>query len=188
LPPIASLVKHAQAVALCVGLYSLSQLSSATEFLEMGRAQHRSAHVAQVVQGIINYARWPQPSQQLNLCIVAPTEYADLLWQNQLAATLYLIHVQRMLIDNPQLEEDCQAIYLGKADSEQRRTLFNRVAGKPILTITESSQGCSEGSLFCLKIADEHVGFQVNLDAVARSGIRIHPNVLRLGKRLGSQQ
>jgi hypothetical protein len=41
--------------------------------------------------------------------------------------------------------------------------------------------------MFCLGISDEHVGFKVNLDAVARSGIRVHPNVLQLGKRAGPQ-
>ncbi|MCU1717531.1 YfiR family protein [Pseudomonas sp. 5P_3.1_Bac2] len=154
---------------------------------EHNRALQRESNVANVVHGILNYARWPQTPRPLNLCIVAPTEYADLLWQQPKMSSAYQIHVKRLLVDNPKLESECQAIYIGVMEPQQRRLLFSQLIGKPVLSISESSQGCNEGSLFCLNIRDEHVGFKVNLDAVARSGVRIHPNVLQLGQRAGSQ-
>lgn len=163
----------------CLGAATLAQAQPS----EQDRAQSRESNVANVVQGILNYARWPQPPKPLNLCVVAPTQYADLLLQQSNLASVYEVNVERLLIDSPLLEDQCQAVYIGIVATEQRRELFNRLIGKPILSITEDNQGCGEGSLFCLNISDEHVAFQVNLDAVARSGVRIHPNVLYLGKR-----
>ena len=119
--------------------------------------------------------------------MIAPTEYADLLWQNHELESRLPVQAKRLLIDSPLLETDCEAVYLGVIEESQRIELFSRLVGKPILTISEASQACSEGSLFCLGISAEHVAFKVNLDAVARSGIRIHPNVLQLGKRAGPQ-
>ena len=147
----------------------------------------RANQVAHVVHGILSYARWPQQHDTLRLCVIAPTEYADLLWQNHELESRQPVQAKRLLIDSPLLETDCEAVYLGVIEDSQRLALFNRLVGKPILTISETNQACSEGSLFCLGISDEHVGFKVNLDAVARSGIRIHPNVLQLGRRAGPQ-
>jgi hypothetical protein len=148
----------------------------------------RAGKVAQVVHGILSYARWPQPLQPLRLCVIAPTEYADLLWQNHELESHQPVEAKRLLVKNPNLETDCDAVYLGVVEDSQRQALFRRLIGKPVLTISESSQDCSDGSLFCLKISDDHVGFNINLDAVARSGVRIHPNVLKLGQHPGSPE
>jgi hypothetical protein len=185
LPPIRSLAQYVAGFVLGAGLSSFAVAQGPAP--EQSRAALRESNVANVVHGILNYTRWPQPSQTLNLCIVAPTEYADLLWQQPSLNSAYEIKTKRLLIDSPDLESQCQAVYIGVMAPPQRRQLFSRLTGKPILSISEQSQGCNEGSLFCLNISDAHVGFQVNLDAVARSGVRIHPNVLQLGKRAGAQ-
>ncbi len=170
----------------CILLAILPALAQA-EPTSADRATLRATQVAHVVHGILSYARWPQQPQILRLCVIAPTEYADLLWQNHELESRQPVQAKRLLVDSPLLETDCEAVYLGVIEDGQRTSLFTRLIGKPILTISETSLACSEGSLFCLSISDEHVGFKVNLDAVARSGIRIHPNVLQLGKREGSQ-
>ena len=161
--------------------------STPAEHTPAESATLRASKVAHVVHGILSYARWPQPLQPLRLCVIAPTEYADLLWQNHELESHQPVQAKRLLVDNPNLETDCDAVYLGVVEDSQRLALFKRLVGKPILTISESNQDCSDGSLFCLNISDDHVGFNVNLDAVARSGIRIHPNVLQLGKRTDPQ-
>lgn len=181
-----SVFMRANRNVLCTVLLTLwSALTQAESTPES--ATLRATQVAQVVHGILSYARWPQQPQSLRLCVIAPTEYADLLWQNHELESRLPVQAKRLLIDSPLLETDCEAVYLGVIEESQRIELFSRLVGKPILTISEASQACSEGSLFCLGISDEHVAFKVNLDAVARSGIRIHPNVLQLGKRAGPQ-
>lgn len=147
----------------------------------------RAAKVANAVHGILGYTRWPQQPAIVRLCVVAPTEYADLLWQANALESSQPVEARRLLVDDPQLEHDCEAIYLGVLPEQQRQALYTRLVGKPILTISETAQECSDGSLFCLSIADEHVAFRVNLDSVARSGLRIHPNVLQLGRRSEAQ-
>jgi hypothetical protein len=37
--------------------------------------------------------------------------------------------------------------------------------------------------MFCLKMRDDHVAFQINIDAVSRGGVRVNPQVLQLGQR-----
>lgn len=146
-------------------------------------ADQRAKSVTQVVLGILSYARWPVEPAQLRLCIVGPTEYTDDLVKGTTQATGRPVTVRRLLADNPTIAGECDAVYIGKLTSEERSRLYASLAGRPVLSISEGDDPCTVGSLFCLRVSDEQVSFEVNLDSVARSGVRIHPSVLQLSRR-----
>ncbi len=147
------------------------------------RAEQRAESVTQVVLGILSYARWPVEPAQVQLCIVGPTQYTDDLVKGTTQATGRPVTVQRVLADHPSIATDCNAIYIGRLTHDERTRLFASLIGKPVLSISEGGDQCTVGSLFCLRVADEQVSFEVNLDSVARSGVRIHPSVLQLSRR-----
>ncbi|MDB6443249.1 MULTISPECIES: YfiR family protein [Pseudomonas] len=147
------------------------------------RAEQRAESVTQVVLGILSYARWPVEPTQLQLCIVGPTQYTDDLVKGTAQATGRPVTVQRLLADHPGIATDCNAVYVGRLTSEERTRLYASLIGKPVLSISEGGDPCTVGSLFCLRVGDEQVSFEVNLDSVARSGVRIHPSVLQLSRR-----
>ncbi|MGF6090091.1 YfiR family protein [Pseudomonas sp. 18173] len=149
----------------------------------VGMADQRAKAVTQVVLGILSYARWPVEPSLLRLCLVGPTEYTDDLVKGTTQATGRPVAVQRLLADNPSIVGDCDAVYIGKLTGEERSRLFAALTGHPVLSISESDEQCTVGSLFCLRVSDEQVSFEVNLDSVARSGVRIHPSVLQLSRR-----
>lgn len=146
-------------------------------------ADQRAISVTQVVLGILSYARWPVEPAQLRLCVVGPTEYTDDLLKGTSQATGRPVTVQRLLADNPSIVTECDAVYIGKLTGEERSRLFTSLTGRPVLSISESDDQCTVGSLFCLRVSDDQVSFEVNLDSVARSGVRIHPSVLQLSRR-----
>ncbi|KNH26700.1 hypothetical protein ACS77_15590 [Pseudomonas syringae] len=147
------------------------------------KADQRARSVTQVVLGILSYARWPVEPQQLRLCIVGPTEYTDDLLKGTTQATGRPVTVRRLLADNPAIAGECDAVYIGKLTSDERSRLFASLTGRPVVSISEGGDQCTVGSLFCLRVGDEQVSFEVNLDSVARSGVRIHPSVLQLSRR-----
>ena len=146
-------------------------------------ADQRAKAVTQVVLGILSYARWPVEPAQLRLCVVGPTEYTDDLVKGSTQATGRPVTVQRLLADNPAIASECDAVYIGKLTADERSRLFAALMGQPVLSISEASDQCTVGSLFCLRVSDEQVSFEVNLDSVARSGVRIHPSGLQLSRR-----
>ncbi|MBC3304692.1 YfiR family protein [Pseudomonas sp. SWRI18] len=149
----------------------------------VGLADHRAQAVTQVVLGILSYARWPVEPAQLRLCIVGPTQYTDDLIKGTTQATGRPVLVQRLLADHSDIVNVCDAVYIGKLTGDERSRLFSSLAGHPVLSISEGGDQCTVGSLFCLRVGDEQVSFEVNLDSVARSGVRIHPSVLQLSRR-----
>jgi hypothetical protein len=170
--------------ALLAGLFCLlPAVAFAQPQTPSSMADQRAESVTQVVLGILSYARWPVEPAQLRLCIVGPTEYTDDLVKGTTQATGRPVTVQRLLADNPSIAGECNAVYIGKLTNEERSRLFATLTGLPVLSISESDDQCTVGSLFCLRVTDDQVSFEVNLDSVARSGVRIHPSVLQLSRR-----
>jgi len=149
-------------------------------------AEQRATAVTQVVLGILSYARWPVEPAQLRLCLVGPTEYADNLVKGTTQATGRPVQVRRLLSGDPRIASECDAVYLGKLSQDERAQLFGAINGHPVLSISEDDP-CVVGSVFCLRVSDHQVAFDVNLDSVARSGVRIHPSVLQLSRRRAAQ-
>jgi hypothetical protein len=170
--------------ALLVGLlWLLTSVVVAQPQAPTGMAEQRAKSVTQVVLGILSYARWPVEPAQLRLCIVGPTEYTDDLVKGTTQATGRPVVVRRLLADNSAIVSECNAVYIGKLTADERSRLFAALIGHPVLSISEADDQCTVGSLFCLRVGDEQVSFEVNLDSVARSGVRIHPSVLQLSRR-----
>lgn len=167
------------AILLCL----LASVAFAQSQPPAGMADQRAKAVTQVVLGILSYARWPVEPLLLRLCLVGPTEYTDDLVKGTTQATGRPVAVRRLLADNPSIVSDCDAVYIGKLTGEERSRLFAALIGHPVLSISENDEQCTVGSLFCLRVSDEQVSFEVNLDSVARSGVRIHPSVLQLSRR-----
>jgi len=172
-------------LSLC--LFLLSTPCFAQPETPISLAEQRAKAVTQVVLGILSYARWPIEPAQLQQCVVGPTEYTDDLLKGATQSSGRQVFVRRLLVNNPTIADDCNALYLGKLSDEERSSLFNALAGHAVLSISEGGDQCTVGTLFCLRVADEQVSFEVNLDSVARSGVRIHPSVLQLSRRRAAQ-
>lgn len=164
-------------------LLLLSAPSFAQPEASANMAEQRAKAVTQVVLGILSYARWPVEPTQLQLCVVGPTQYTDDLLKGATQSSGRPVHVRRVLAKNPAITTDCNALYVGTLSDAERSQLFDSLSGKAVLSISEQGDQCTVGSLFCLRVGDEQVAFEVNLDSVARSGVRIHPSVLQLSRR-----
>ncbi|WP_252092027.1 YfiR family protein [Pseudomonas sp. MWU13-3659] len=151
------------------------------------QVQQRAKAVTQVVLGILSYARWPAEPNPLRLCLVGPTEYADDLIKGNVQNSGHALQVRRLLAGDASVSSGCDAVYIGKLDNAQREQLFKAINGHPVLSISEADDPCTVGSLFCLRVGDQQVAFDVNLDSVTRSGVRIHPSVLQLSRRRAGQ-
>lgn len=144
--------------------------------------QARDEAVAQVILGILSYTRWPDDPSTLRLCIVGPTQQADAIFEGAADATGVPLQVERLPANEPGLPERCNAVYLGQLSDAEQAELTARLLDKPILTISEQAHRCDTGVLFCLVSAGQRVAFEAQLDAVTRSGLRIHPSVLQLSR------
>lgn len=144
-----------------------------------GSGSQRVQDIARIVGGIISFTQWPGPPRKVRLCIVTPALYADLLVRD-IALLAQLASVQYFAPEDERLESSCDVVYIEQASAAGRANLFQRLTGRPVLSITGSGDGCVMGSLFCISSSGAQTTFSVNLDAIARSGLHINPKVLLL--------
>lgn len=141
--------------------------------------------VTRTVIGILGYTRWPGERDELQLCIAGASEYTDTL----MASSGQVITGRRLgvkRVDPEQAKLECDALYVGNMDAKHWRKLMQQETGRPLLTISEHIELCRIGAMFCLVRQGDGPGFEVNLDSIARSGLRISPKVLQLARSKAS--
>ncbi len=139
------------------------------------------ASVRTIVSGIISYTRWPQGVSNPRLCIYSSARWGKVLSQKIVQQPLPYIPVQ-VKNNKEALAAECHAIYFGNESERQQMQLIAGYQSHPLLLIGEQDPQCIMGSAFCLTFHGEQVGFSVNLDALARSGVRVSPDVLMLAR------
>ncbi|HHQ4772853.1 TPA: YfiR family protein [Aeromonas veronii] len=147
-------------------------------------AEIRATAVRELVLDILSYTRWPTEPAVLRMCVAAPTEYAGALFTIDRQANGRTVQVHRYEASDPAISDHCDVLYLGVLDEPTRIALFARLQGHSVLSISEYNHDCTTSSVFCLQTEPQsvRVRFKVNLDALALSGVRVHPAVLKLAR------
>ncbi len=140
-------------------------------------AVQRDDAANRIVSGIISFSHWPQLTQPPQLCVFASAQHLaqpkgptpfSVVWINQTSE----LSRQR-----------CDAIYFGDQTPQQQTELLAMLQGKSVLSIAENNPDCAVGAAFCLIFNRDHTAFSVNLDSLARSGVRVSPDVLLLSRK-----
>ncbi len=156
-------------------------LANAQDAPAADAASAREADIARIIDGIISFTQWPAASGKVRLCLTTPVIHADAL-EAELSGSKQLADVQDLAPDDFRLDSDCDVVYIEQVDDANRAHLFQRLVGRPVLTIAGVASGCLMGSLFCLSGTGVPATFSANLDTIARSGLRINPKVLFLAR------
>lgn len=136
-----------------------------------------------VVSGIVAYTRWPDEIASIRLCTMGQGRGVDdLLRGAELGSAQRSVSV-RAATNPAEPWRECDVIFVGHVDVGVSRTLLQRSLGRPVLMLGEGAEFCSDGGMFCLEPAAASVKFRANLDAIARSGLRVNPLVLRITRQ-----
>jgi hypothetical protein len=152
--------------------------------------------VKKTVLGIMSYTRWVPPPTPVNFCIVAakhataleqldsnaPHSAISISTPNGPAMAENRIVISKLDYDAIKLSAQCDVIYFGNVSPADQQKVIATRQNRPILTISEDND-CEIGSSFCLQTTSSPITFLVNLDSLTRSGVRVDPNVLLLGKK-----
>jgi hypothetical protein len=141
---------------------------------------------ADLVTNIISYSRWDNAPQTLRLCVTGTAPMAARLSARNLSAgrTMVVAHMAPSAVN----AAGCHALYIGQLAAPDRARLINRIGASSVLTITDADIRCEYGAMFCLRVAAQGLTFDLNIDAVARSRVRVDPRVLALTRRNGGPQ
>lgn len=145
-----------------------------------GTALANSAHTAySLILAVISYSKWSNVSQP-TLCVI-DNSVATLAFQNQTKASAYNFHIVSVTSANFS-KTQCQAVYFSGFSAQQQQNFINNYPQKNLLSFSDNNSDCEIGSTFCLYTRRGNMTFNVNLDALSRSGVHIDPRVLLLAR------
>lgn len=133
--------------------------------------------VARMVHGIVGYTRWPSTPAVISICVTGTPRFAGAIGAAGRSGQRVAV---RRVAPAALRAPDCNALYLGSMAPADRATLLARIRGSAIVTIDENDPACRAGAMFCLRFGRAEAGFELNVDAVSRSAVRVDPRVLRL--------
>ncbi|WP_336978371.1 YfiR family protein [Altererythrobacter fulvus] len=139
------------------------------------------ASTARVVRAILEYSRWPKRADPVRLCVIGQADNAEGL-EAIILPDGRQVAVRQLTRDAVAAPAACDAFYLGAMDLAAMRQWTARARGLPIVTIAERDPQCRSEAMFCLVYKPAAVTFRLNIDAVARSGVRVDPRVLRMAE------
>lgn len=135
---------------------------------------------ARTVRAIMEYARWNERRDPLDLCVVGPAQHAELLGNWRTADGR---QVQRRNVGaSVAALTGCDVLYLGVLAMPVQRQLTAAVRGRGVLTIAEADPTNTSEAMFALTYKPASLSFRLNIDAVSRSGMKIDPRVLRVAQ------
>lgn len=132
------------------------------------------------VLGIISYATWPSPPARVRVCVSGDGAWLAPLLEAPATVGGRPVVAETRADPGVAWVVDCDVLYLGAMPETRRGALLFAAAERPIVTIEAGSPLCAAGSMFCLSPQGDRLSVHPNLDAIARSGVRIHSNVLQL--------
>lgn len=138
--------------------------------------QH-DAVVARTVGGMISYTRWPEPRPVQRLCVSGATTYTKGFGRIGQSAGRQ-VQTQVVLPGGP--TRGCDILYFGAMADADRLRMLRSIRDQPVLSIAEDDADCRGGTIFCLRVLPDRVGFRLSIDAASRSTVRIDPRVLRI--------
>jgi hypothetical protein len=138
--------------------------------------------VARVIAGILSYTRWPAAAPSIRLCTVGRGAGVDALLRAADFSSPGRSVTVAAVANLGAAGQGCDVVYVGHARDLDARAAVRQFAGRPVLVVGEGPEFCSDGGMFCVDPGAEVPRFGVNLDAVARSGLRVNPQVLRIAR------
>jgi hypothetical protein len=140
-----------------------------------------AAAAADMVDAIVAYSRWPRDGSAVTLCVAAPSPLTARIAAGPLADGRRT-QVQRHsagALPAP----GCDVLILGAASPAEQQRIARASSDRALLTISFADPLCRNGMMACIRESDAGMIFDLNLDAVARSQVRIDPRVLAIGRR-----
>lgn len=139
-----------------------------------------AAPVGRIVQSITEYTTWPSRPNPVTLCVIGPASHAERLDGLRLADGRLI--ERRTVALTGFTPAACDTLYIGRLALPEMRALTAQARGRGVLTIAEGDPNCRSQAMFCLLYTPTSVTFRMNIDAIARSGLKVDPRVLRISQ------
>jgi hypothetical protein len=138
------------------------------------------------------FVRWPAGTEHetITICVSGVKTYTDILTKVIAGEQIEGRPLAVRAVQNPEDIAGCNIVFIGVAARDRLDSLLAATAGKPILTVSDVPGFLDRGGMIQFQIIANRVRFSVDLRPVARSGISLNSELLKVavsvnGKPIG---
>ena len=128
------------------------------------------------------FVRWPAGSghETISICVAGQQVFADTLTRIVAGERVDSHTLSVRLVQQPQDEAACDILFIGSAAEGRLDSLLAASNGKSILTVSDIPGFLDRGGMIQFLIVGNRVRFSVDLGPVARSGISLSSELLKV--------
>ena len=137
------------------------------------------------VLSFLRYSTWPDlpgTKEPLTVGVLGRASFGRVLAAGLSGKTVNGRSVRLVHLASGDDPHCCQLIYFATSRKEEIYPWLQVAGTLPVLTLGETDKFLSYGGAVNLLLVDGHMGFEVNLQALKRSGVDISSRLLRLGQ------
>jgi YfiR/HmsC-like len=129
----------------------------------------------QMIYNFIKYIQWPNEAESGDFVvgILGEDDVFNMLKSYYDGKPIRSKKYSIRKIQSAEEASTCQVVYVGKNKAGQFDNVKQAVSGKPILTITDSSNLGKKGSCINFKVIDGKLKFELNQASVSASSLKI---------------
>lgn len=143
---------------------------------------------AAYVYNLLQYIDWPDQKSDLVIGFEGDPAIGDVLQALLNGRTSNARRIRVVMFPAPEELRNCSILYLSDGSTREGRQALDNLQGKTVLTIGETDPFARAGGMVALVNTGDHIGIEVNLDAIQHAGIRISSRVLNLATIVHSAQ
>jgi hypothetical protein len=138
-----------------------------------------------IVKNFLRYSTWPEsalPAGPIIVGVIGRPSFAQVLHGLLDGKPVNGRLVQTVELKPGSDARQCQLIYIATDKSSEIKQILAGVRAARTLAIGETDKFLEYGGAVNLLLLDGHMGFEVSLEALDRTGIEISSKLLRLGQ------
>lgn len=129
----------------------------------------------------IQFTQWPVPPEEpFRLCVLGRTPMDEHLAKLEGKPVLGGLHISVRRLGPREPFTGCHALYLDDSQRGQADEVLNRLAGAPVLTITDGDGLADKGMMIEIHKREARLGFEVNLKVARRANLAFSARMLKL--------
>lgn len=79
---------------------------------------------------------------------------------------------------------DVRVLFIANSEKGHLADILKRLQGRPTLTVGEGDDFVSHGGMVAFRVEDDVVRFDINLEPVARAGLKMSSQLIRVARRV----
>jgi len=169
----------------CVALVTSGMLFGSIESGQANEAvSQRNKLKSAIIVNFIRYTRWPQDSlysqsADINVCVYANHEMEESLLKSQ-GKTINNKNIEIRILYRLRSLDECHVLYTENMDRTQVKRVFSIVNNKPILTITDQTNGSENSGIINFIDEAERLRFEIFIEKSTAANLKISSRLLNL--------